>query len=78
MSVEVALLSQVLDVIGGMFNDIFRGLRDRFATEIGTVGKQFPAEPFKFLDPPLRLEFREGVQMLKEAGVEMGDEDDLR
>ncbi|XP_071788973.1 aspartate--tRNA ligase, cytoplasmic-like [Asterias amurensis] len=68
---------EVLDVIGGMFNDIFRGLRDLFATEIATVNKQFPAEPFKFLDPPLRLEYLEGVKMLKEAGVEMGEEDDL-
>ena len=32
---------------------------------------------FRFLDPPLRLEFPEAVEMLKEAGVEMGDEEDL-
>lgn len=42
------------------------------------VNKQFPCEPFKFLEPTLRLEYREGVAMLREAGVEMGDEDDLR
>ena len=56
---------------------MFKGLRDRFAKEIETVCQQFPAEPFKFLDPPLRLEYAEGVQMLHEAGVEMGDEDDM-
>ena len=67
-----------MDVIGGMFNDIFRGLRDHYATEIATVNKQFPAEPFKFLDPPLRLEFPEGLKMLRDVGIEMGDEDDLR
>lgn len=50
----------------------------RFQTEIQTVNKQFPCEPFKFLEPTLRLEYREGVAMLREAGVEMGDEDDLR
>ena len=33
--------------------------------------------PVRFLDPPLRLEFPEAVEMLKEAGVEMGDEEDL-
>ncbi|KAG8550709.1 hypothetical protein GDO81_022540 [Engystomops pustulosus] len=48
-----------------------------FQTEIQTVGKQFPSEPFKFLEPTLRLEYREGVAMLREAGVEMGDEEDL-
>lgn len=49
----------------------------RLATEIATVNRQYPAEPFTFLDPPLRLEFPEAVQMLREAGEQMGDEDDL-
>ena len=29
------------------------------------------------MDPPLRLEFTEGIAMLREAGVDIGDEDDL-
>jgi hypothetical protein len=41
------------------------------------VAQQFPVEPFKFLDPPLRLEFPTAVAMLREAGVNIGDEDDL-
>ena len=49
----------------------------RYDTEIKTVCEQYPAEPFKFLDPPLRLEFAEGIAMLREAGVDIGDEDDL-
>lgn len=49
-----------------------------FQTEIQTVNKQYPSEPFKFLEPTLRLEYAEGVAMLREAGVEMGDEEDLR
>jgi len=68
---------EVIDVIGDMFTQIFKGLRDRYQPEIATVNVQFPHEPFKFLDPPLRLEFPEAVQMLREAGVDMGDEDDL-
>jgi len=68
---------EVLDAIGDLFTQIFKGLRDRFQAEIASVNAQYPHEPFKFLDPPLRLEFPEAVQMLKEAGVEMGDEDDL-
>ncbi|XP_023341719.1 aspartate--tRNA ligase, cytoplasmic [Eurytemora carolleeae] len=68
---------EVLDVIGDMFTEMFKGLRDRYQNEIQTVCVQYPHEPFKFLDPPLRLEFPEAVQMLREAGVEMGDEDDL-
>ncbi len=42
------------------------------------MNKQFPSEPFKFLEPTLRLEYTEAVAMLREAGVEMGDEEDLR
>ncbi|CAG0915208.1 unnamed protein product [Notodromas monacha] len=68
---------EVVDVIGQMFNAIFRGLADQYSEEIAAVNKQYPAEPFQFLDPPLRLEFKEGVAMLREAGVETGDEEDL-
>lgn len=49
----------------------------RLAQEIATVNRQYPSEPFTFLDPPLRLEFPEAVKMLREAGEQMGDEDDL-
>ena len=34
-----------------MFVHIFKGLQTRFATEIATVRKQFPSEPFQFLEP---------------------------
>merc|ERR1712110_1357454 len=68
---------EVVDTIGNLFTSIFRGLRDNFQEEIKAVSAQFPHEPFRFLDPPLRLELPEAVEMLKEAGVEMGDEEDL-
>uniref|UniRef100_A0A7N8XDJ1 Aspartate--tRNA ligase, cytoplasmic n=1 Tax=Mastacembelus armatus TaxID=205130 RepID=A0A7N8XDJ1_9TELE len=69
---------EVIDSITDTMVQIFKGLRDNFQTEIQTVNKQFPSEPFKFLEPTLRLEYTEAVAMLREAGVEMGDEDDLR
>ncbi|XP_013188283.1 aspartate--tRNA ligase, cytoplasmic [Amyelois transitella] len=68
---------EVVTIIGQTFTDIFRGLRDQYATEIAVVGQQYRVEPFKFLDPPLRLEFPQAIQMLKEAGVTIGEEDDL-
>jgi len=68
---------EVLDTIGGMFTEMFRGLRDRYGEEIETIRKQFPSEPFTFLDPPLKLNYAEGVRMLREEGVEMGEEEDL-
>jgi len=51
---------------------------DSYQTEIETVGKQFPSEPFKFLEPALVLNFPEGIKMLREAGVEIADDEDLR
>jgi len=68
---------EVLQVIGDMFVAIFKGLRDRYQQEIQTVNKQYPCEPFKFLEPSLVLTYPEGVKMLREAGIEMGDEEDL-
>ncbi|VTJ69829.1 Hypothetical predicted protein [Marmota monax] len=69
---------EVLEEIADTLVQIFKGLQERFQTEIQTVNKQFPCEPFKFLEPTLRLEYCEALAMLREAGVEMGDEEDLR
>ena len=80
LDVEMAFMDhyhEVIQTIGDMFISIFKGLRDRYAQEIETVNKQFPCEPFKFLEPSLVLTFAEGVKMLRENGVEIGDEDDL-
>ncbi|XP_071450324.1 aspartate--tRNA ligase, cytoplasmic [Hetaerina americana] len=68
---------EVLDVIGQTFTDMFRGLQEKYSAEIAAVAKQYPVEPFVFLDPPLRLEFSEARALLKEAGVDLGEEDDL-
>lgn len=68
---------EVLDTIANTFTEMFKGLRDNYASEIAAVGNQFNVEPFKFLEPPLRLEFHQAVQILREAGIEMGDEEDL-
>ncbi|XP_068146844.1 aspartate--tRNA ligase, cytoplasmic [Drosophila tropicalis] len=68
---------EVLHTIGNTFTAIFKGLRDQYSREIEAVGQQYKVEPFKFLEPPLILQFAEGVAMLRGAGVETGDEEDL-
>ncbi|XP_015272599.1 PREDICTED: aspartate--tRNA ligase, cytoplasmic [Gekko japonicus] len=68
---------EVVEEIADTMVQIFKGLQERFQTEIQTVNKQFPCEPFKFLEPTLRLEYQEALAMLREAGVEMGEEEDL-
>nr|KAG5688865.1 hypothetical protein BaRGS_005240 [Batillaria attramentaria] len=68
---------EVVDLIGDMFVHIFKGLQTQYAEEIEMVHKQFPAEPFKFLEPSLRIDYAEGVALLREAGVEMEEDEDL-
>ena len=48
---------EVVDVIADMFVAIFKGLQTQYTKEIETIGQQYPAEPFKFLEPSLRLEY---------------------
>ncbi|XP_063727769.1 aspartate--tRNA ligase, cytoplasmic-like [Symsagittifera roscoffensis] len=68
---------EVVDVIGDMFIHMFRGLHEQYKEEIEFIAQQYPCEPFKFLEPSLVLEYKEGIEMLKEAGCEIGDYDDL-
>lgn len=102
-----------------IFSSMYTLLVYSFQEEIETVNRQYPSEPFKFLEPrwvpnlviwymymyvhdyihfiynwynrytssicvynwipnfSLVLEYPEAVKMLRENGVEMGDEDDL-
>ncbi|ELT90819.1 hypothetical protein CAPTEDRAFT_148058 [Capitella teleta] len=68
---------EVLKVIGELFVSIFRGLQTKFESEIETVSKQYPAEPFKFLDPSLVITFPEAIKMLRDSGIEIDEEEDL-
>lgn len=68
---------EVVELIGDLFTQIFKGLEANFAEEIEIVRKQFPSEPFQYLEPALRLEYCEAVQMLNDNGVVMNDDEDL-
>jgi len=68
---------EVMLLIGEMFNAIFAGLEEQMADHIAVVGRQFPAKPFRYLTPPLVLQFKEGVAMLREAGISMEEDEDL-
>ncbi|KAF3901718.1 hypothetical protein AA313_de0200166 [Arthrobotrys entomopaga] len=70
---------EVMELIGEMFIFIFNGLKERYATEIATVRKQYPVEEFKIPKDgkPLVLTFAEGIKMLKEAGREVEPLEDL-
>ncbi|CAF4263968.1 unnamed protein product, partial [Adineta steineri] len=69
---------EVVDTIGDLFTQIFKDLAKRFATEIAIINKQFPCEPFQYVEPVLRLEYQDGLALLAEAGVKIGADDYLR
>jgi len=68
---------EVLDLIGRLFNGVFKGLQTECAKELAIINQQFPFEPLQLTEPMLRLEFPEGVKMLREAGVQIEDLADL-
>jgi len=59
---------EALDVMGNMFIHIFDGLNERFRHEMAVIGQQYPFEPLQYLRPSLRITFKEGIDMLLEAG----------
>lgn len=71
---------EVVGVLEDLMLFIFNGLRKRYARETDIVQKTYHVEPFKLPESGKvpRLHFAEGVKMLREAGVEIGDYDDLR
>jgi aspartyl/asparaginyl-tRNA synthetase len=71
---------EVVDVVEGLMLFIFNGLRERYAKETELVRKVYGIKDFALPEAGKtpRLKFWEGIAMLREAGVEIGDFDDLR
>ncbi|MCL7038085.1 hypothetical protein MKW94_023023 [Papaver nudicaule] len=69
--------SEVMDVVDSLFVAMFDSLNENCKKELEAIGKQYPFEPLKYLRKTLRLTFEEGVQMLKEAGIEVDPLGDL-
>ena len=71
---------EVMELLDSLFLHIFRNLKQKYAKEIETVRKQFPADEFKWREGPegtLKLSFREAVDLLVADGVPREDLDDI-
>lgn len=66
-----------MQLMGGLFNYIFDGIAERFQHELMLVSQQYPFEPLKYLRPPLRITFQEGIKMLNDAGIEAAYDEDI-
>lgn len=68
---------EVIDMLDGALLSIFKGLQHHYKREIDTVRKLYPSEDLVIPDKTLRLHFRDGVQLLRDAGwKEDGEEID--
>jgi ergosteryl-3beta-O-L-aspartate synthase len=59
---------EVMDLIDGMFLNMFRGLQKDYRDEIESVKKSYPHDDLVFPEKTLRLKFSEGVKILVESG----------
>ncbi|KAL1740154.1 hypothetical protein HDZ31DRAFT_68210 [Schizophyllum fasciatum] len=68
---------EVMEMLDGLFKNIFAGLKEKYKTEIDAVYRQFPAEEFKWREETLVLSFKEATDILAEDGVPREDLDDI-
>ncbi|KAL0072026.1 aspartate--tRNA ligase dps1 [Marasmius tenuissimus] len=71
---------EVMELLDGLFISIFRGLKEKYKNEIDVIGKQFPADEFKWREGPegtLKLTFKQATDLLVEDGIPREDLDDI-
>lgn len=70
---------EVLAVLSDLFIFIFTELKHRYGNEIELVRRQFPVEDFKLPEDGkiIKIHFKEGVEMLRGAGRNIQDFEDL-
>lgn len=68
---------EVLDVINGVFVHIFDGLKSEYKHELNVIANQYPFELIEYKNELLKLTFHEGVELLKENGIEQDVNKDL-
>lgn len=70
---------EVLAVLQDLFFFIFTELKSRYSSDIATVRRQFPVQEFKLPSDGkmVKLHFKEGIAMLRAAGKDVDDFEDL-
>ncbi|GMM35836.1 aspartate--tRNA ligase [Saccharomycopsis crataegensis] len=70
---------EVVELLSDLFIYMFKQLNIRYKKQIELVRKQFPCEEFKIPDKMVRLEFKEGIELLRTVGgrTELSEYDDL-
>eukprot|EP01035_Chromulina_nebulosa_P020259 gene20259-26302_t len=80
LDIEMAISShynEVLNVVHRMFKYIFTSLESNYPKELSIIRHQYPSEPVKFTDDPVIIHWQDGLQLLRDNGVEVNQYDDL-
>mmetsp|Transcript_22681 Transcript_22681/g.27813 ORF Transcript_22681/g.27813 Transcript_22681/m.27813 type:complete len:608 (-) Transcript_22681:212-2035(-) len=80
MDLEMAIhehYDEVLEVFSDLFIAIFDGINERCQNELERVREQHPFEDLKYLRPTLKISYAEGCKLLRDAGVDQDDYEDL-
>mmetsp|Transcript_43550 Transcript_43550/g.132545 ORF Transcript_43550/g.132545 Transcript_43550/m.132545 type:complete len:489 (+) Transcript_43550:866-2332(+) len=68
---------EVLNVFSDLFISIFDGINERCSNELERIREQHPFEDLKYLRPTLKITYAEGCKLLRDAGVDQDDLEDL-
>jgi len=68
---------EVMDVFSDLFIHIFDGINERCKAELERIRDQHPFEDLKYLRPTLKITYAEGCALLREAGIDQDDYEDL-
>jgi len=68
---------EVLAVMSDLFIYIFDGINKRCKNELERVREQHPFEDLKYLQPTLKITYAEGCKLLREAGIDQDEYEDL-
>lgn len=68
---------EVLEVFSDLFIHIFDGINSRCKSELERVREQHPFEDLKYLKPTLKITYAEGCKLLRDAGIDQDDYEDL-
>lgn len=68
---------EVLKVLGDLFVYIFDQITANCQKELAAVAMQYPFTPIKYRRDTLTISFTEAIKLLREAGENIGDEEDF-
>lgn len=80
LDLEMAINSnyfETLQVLHRLFRHIFHGLEERCKKELAVIREQYPSEPVTFTEEPLVIHWWDAIDLLRSAGQEVADMDDL-